>query len=166
MPITINWVDHCDGAEEIDTVHTPAGVLNVHRKGDVITQTVWTLADEPTDSLSNGQPLKNYWPNIGESVTLTLLKQGTPFRNQVWAELVKIPFGQTVTYSGLAKAIGSAARAVGNACRDNPFTLIIPCHRVVSVNGMGGYSGQTHGEWMAIKTKLLDYEANAVKLVK
>ncbi|WP_411726750.1 methylated-DNA--[protein]-cysteine S-methyltransferase [Methyloglobulus sp.] len=159
MPIVINWVDSCDGVEEIEKLQTPAGILSVHRRGDVIAQADWELTADHNPLLSNEQQLKEFWPNSDNFITLKLLKQGTPFRNKVWAELVKIPFGQTVTYSGLAKAIGSAARAVGNACRDNPFTLIIPCHRVVSVNGMGGYSGQTHGEWMAIKTKLLDYEA-------
>jgi methylated-DNA-[protein]-cysteine S-methyltransferase len=59
----------------------------------------------------------------------------------------------------LAQKIGSSARAVGNACRDNPYPVIIPCHRVVSVSGMGGYCGHTAGDFMAIKSKLLDYEA-------
>jgi methylated-DNA-[protein]-cysteine S-methyltransferase len=48
---------------------------------------------------------------------------------------------------------------VGNACRSNPYPFFIPCHRVVAVSGLGGYSGQTKGGMMAIKTQLLAHEA-------
>jgi methylated-DNA-[protein]-cysteine S-methyltransferase len=65
-----------------------------------------------------------------------------------------------MTYSALAKTIGSSARAVGNACRDNPYALFIPCHRVVSVSGMGGYCGQTEGDSITVKHKLLEFEAS------
>jgi len=88
-----------------------------------------------------------------------LLRQGSAYRQQVWAALAQIPLGETLTYSALAKKIGSAARAVGNACRDNPYPLFIPCHRVVSVSGMGGYCGQTDGHFMTIKHQLLAFEA-------
>ncbi len=109
------------------------------------------------------QQLDEYWLNPDKPLPIKLLQQGTPFRNRVWAELCRIPFGETITYSALAKNIGSAARAVGNACRDNPFPLLIPCHRVVSVSGMGGYNGHTDGDFMTIKRKLLEFEATNKK---
>ena len=161
MPINITWVDSCEGSEVIETMQTLAVTVKVHRRGDVITQIDWVYGAE--SEAQYGNPLADFWPKNDKAINLKLLKQGTPFRNKVWAELVKIPFGKTLTYSGLAKNIGSAARAVGNACRDNPYPLVIPCHRVVAVNGMGGFNGHRHGAFMDIKARLLDYEANAVR---
>jgi len=70
--------------------------------------------------------------------------RATAFRARVWDALRAIPRGETRTYGEIARAIGSpsAARAVGNACRNNPVAVIIPCHRVVRGNGdIGGYGG-------------------------
>ena len=163
MPLIINWVDQCDGVEEVERLSTPVCTLKVHRRQDVITSIEWDFSQRPNQELTldgnNGDPAFSFWPEPKHTVTLKLLKQGTVHQNKVWAELLKIPFGETLTYSGLAKKIGSAARAVGNACRTNPYTLIIPCHRVVAVNGMGGYSGQRHGDYMKIKENLLAAEA-------
>ncbi|MBM4207430.1 MAG: methylated-DNA--[protein]-cysteine S-methyltransferase [Gammaproteobacteria bacterium] len=160
MPINITWVDHCEGSEVIESIQTPAVTVKVHLRGDVITQIDWVYAGNQ-ESVTHGEgQLAEFWPGINKTINIKLLKQGTPFRNKVWEELLKIPFGKTLTYSGLAKNIGSAARAVGNACRDNPYPLIIPCHRVVAVNGMGGFNGHRHGAFMELKAKLLDYEAN------
>jgi methylated-DNA-[protein]-cysteine S-methyltransferase len=157
MPFTIHWVDHCSGPETSETLQLPLGTLLITRQSDVITNITWAQQILPeTDS---GPQRLHPWLDPQTNVTLSLLKQGTPFRNQVWAELCKIPYGTTLTYAGLAKNIGSAARAVGNACRDNPYPLVIPCHRVVSASGMGGYCGQVVGDFMAIKVKLLAFEA-------
>jgi methylated-DNA-[protein]-cysteine S-methyltransferase len=86
------------------------------------------------------------------------LLEGTPFQQKVWSELVKIPAGKVVSYGTLAKKLGTSARAVGNACRNNPLPVVIPCHRVVSSNGIGGYSGATSGDLHAIKRWLLEHE--------
>ena len=69
----------------------------------------------------------------------------TDFQKLVWAEIDKIPYGSTITYKEIAKKIGkpNAARAVANACGQNPEPIIRPCHRVICSNGdIGGYSGQ------------------------
>ena len=65
------------------------------------------------------------------------------FQNKVFAAVKTIPLGEVRTYGWVAKQIGNpkAARAVGNALNKNPFPVIIPCHRVVAKNGLGGYSG-------------------------
>lgn len=84
--------------------------------------------------------------------------KGTPFQLMVWNALRKIPAGKVVTYGELAKKLGSSARAVGNACRNNPVPVIVPCHRVVSANGPGGYAGETRGALFDIKLWLLDHE--------
>ncbi len=165
MPFIIHWVENCSEDEEIFKVQTPAGNLILFVHGDVLFQADWEFAGGPAQTISTAgehdmqRQLSQYWLAPEKPIHIKLLKQGSDFRNKVWAELCRIPFGETITYSALARRIGSAARAVGNACRDNPFPLIIPCHRVVSVSGMGGYSGQTEGDFMAIKSKLLTFEA-------
>lgn len=71
-------------------------------------------------------------------------KIGARFQLKVWREISKIPYGQTRTYKKIARAIGNpfAYRAVGQACKRNPFPILIPCHRVIKSNGsFGGYSG-------------------------
>jgi len=89
------------------------------------------------------------------------LAQGTAFQQRVWAEISRIPYGQTRTYGEIAKALGNRhlARAVGRACGANPCALIIPCHRVVASNSLGGFSGG-----LAIKQKLLAIEAGTGKV--
>ena len=52
-----------------------------------------------------------------------------------------IPFGETVTYGDIARALGAPAQAVGQACGGNPIAIIIPCHRVLGSGGLGGFSG-------------------------
>lgn len=71
------------------------------------------------------------------------LPKGTEFQRKVWREIAKIPSGKTRTYKEIAEDIGNplAYRAVGQACRKNPMPGIIPCHRVISLDGsLGGYS--------------------------
>jgi methylated-DNA-[protein]-cysteine S-methyltransferase len=87
-----------------------------------------------------------------------MVKQGTAFMNRVWHALEQIPPGETRTYGDLAKSLNTSPRAVGNACRKNLYPLVVPCHRVVSVTGLGGYDGQIGGEKLDIKEKLLAHE--------
>ena len=76
------------------------------------------------------------------------------FEQEVLTQTRKIKYGKTITYSQLAEKIGSRAyRAVGNALSKNPVPIIIPCHRVVAKNGIGGYSSG-----LDIKTRLLELE--------
>ena len=84
------------------------------------------------------------------------LKGGTDFQKKVWRTMQKIPFGETRSYSWLAKQVGgkNKARAVGLACGSNPFPILIPCHRVVRGDGgLGGYGGG-----LGLKKKLLKIE--------
>jgi methylated-DNA-[protein]-cysteine S-methyltransferase len=160
MSFVIQWVENCSGAEEVVKIRTPAGQLVLYSWQGVISKADW----EPEDGLFSQdneiqRQFKQYWLNTDKHINIKLLKQGSAYRHKVWAELCKIPFGETMTYSALAQKIDSSARAVGNACRDNPYPVIIPCHRIVSVSGMGGYCGQTDGDFMTIKDKLLKFEA-------
>jgi methylated-DNA-[protein]-cysteine S-methyltransferase len=161
MPFIIEWVESCSGAEEVTRLQTPAGQFVLTSQHGVIGKTDWEPGSRQNPPAEH--ELSAYWQNPEKPINIKLLKQGSVYRNQVWAALCQIPFGETLTYSALAKKIGSSARAVGNACRDNPYALFIPCHRVVSVSGMGGYCGQTEGDLMAVKYKLLEFEASYKK---
>lgn len=159
MPFIIEWIDHCSGQEKITKFQTPAGQLVIHSQQDVIIKTDWASSDQSCEQ----HQFDAYWRDPGKPIRIRLLKQGSAYRNRVWAALCEIQFGATITYSALAKKIASSPRAVGNACRDNPYALFIPCHRVISVSGMGGYCGQTDGDLMAVKCKLLEFEAKHKK---
>ncbi len=83
---------------------------------------------------------------------------GTPFQRAVWAELARIPYGETRSYAQIAVAVGrpGATRAVGTANGANPLSIVVPCHRVVATGGaISGYAGGVDK-----KRWLLDWEAN------
>lgn len=87
---------------------------------------------------------------------LPLELDGTPFQQRVWAELRKIPYGETRSYKQIATALKdpNACRAVGTANGRNPISLIVPCHRVINAGGkLGGYAGG-----LSIKERLLELE--------
>lgn len=102
--------------------------------------------------------LKNYFDSSISVFSIPLAPQGTSFQRAVWHELSKIPPGETRTYGEIANKLNSSPRAVGNACRKNPIQIIIPCHRVISANGIGGYAGETEGNQLNIKRWLLNHE--------
>jgi methylated-DNA-[protein]-cysteine S-methyltransferase len=90
--------------------------------------------------------------------SLPLKVSGTPFQLAVWKAIAKVPFGKTVSYGEIAKAIGKpqASRAVGAAVGANPTPLLVGCHRVLGANGsLTGYSG---GQGIKTKKLLLDHE--------
>ncbi|MDD4978090.1 MAG: methylated-DNA--[protein]-cysteine S-methyltransferase [Gallionella sp.] len=95
-------------------------------------------------------------PDTPFNVPLQLL--GTAHQQKVWRALLAIPCGQTRNYGDLAHELGSAAQAVGQACGANPIALIVPCHRVVGKNGLGGFMRHANGETLDIKRWLLAHE--------
>lgn len=84
---------------------------------------------------------------------------GTPFQKRVWEAISAIPVGGVLTYTELAEKVGSGPRAVANACGANQLPLIIPCHRVVAKNGLGGFMQRVEGG-LTIKKWLLAHESN------
>jgi len=104
------------------------------------------------------QQLDSYLQQPDFSFDLPLRPQGSDFQQRVWALLRQIPAGEVRTYGEIASQLGSSPRAVGNACRRNPLPLIVPCHRVVSAQGLGGFAGQTAGPKIHIKQQLLRHE--------
>ncbi len=100
--------------------------------------------------------LNAYFAGQRQQFDVPLNLQGTTFQMQVWKELAKIPYGQTVAYRDIAKRIKNpkAVRAVGSANGKNPVCIIIPCHRVIAADGtIGGYGGG-----LAKKRQLLSLE--------
>lgn len=100
--------------------------------------------------------LTEYFAGTRRQFELPLAPAGTPFQQRVWAALLDIPYGHTISYGELAARIGqkSASRAVGLANGSNPLPIVIPCHRVIGANGkLTGYGGG-----LPIKERLLALE--------
>lgn len=87
-----------------------------------------------------------------------LKPHGTAHQNKVWRAMLAIPRGQVRTYGDLAAEIGSAPRAVGQACGSNPLPIVIPCHRVVGKAGLGGFMHRADDGALNIKSWLLYHE--------
>jgi AraC family transcriptional regulator, regulatory protein of adaptative response / methylated-DNA-[protein]-cysteine methyltransferase len=96
--------------------------------------------------------LKDYFRGKRKEFSLPLLSPGTDFQQEVWNEIMKIPYGTTISYLDLAKAINNpeAVRAVANANGNNRIAIIIPCHRVIGSDGsLVGYGGGlTRKRWL------------------
>ena len=106
-----------------------------------------------------------YFNNAHNDFNLPLIYKGTPFQRRVWQAISAIPCGRVLTYGEIAEQIGSGPRAVANACGANHLPLVIPCHRVVAKNGLGGYMrGQKDG--LKIKQWLLKHEGITFKKSK
>lgn len=105
--------------------------------------------------------LMAYFSNPSYVFSLPQITVGTLFQRRVWQALCEIPPGKPCCYGDVARRLGSGPRAVGGACRTNPIPIVVPCHRVVGVNGLVGYSGAVSGEGLAIKRWLLDHESRA-----
>ncbi len=104
------------------------------------------------------QQILTYFKTPQFMFDLPLNPHGTGFQQSVWRYLRSIPAGEVRTYGEVAAELGSSARAVGNACRHNPLPLIIPCHRVVSASGIGGFAGHIAGTQIDTKRQLLAHE--------
>jgi methylated-DNA-[protein]-cysteine S-methyltransferase len=103
--------------------------------------------------------ISEYFQNpLGYICQLELPLIGTPFQLKVWNALKLVRAGTVICYADFAKGINTSPRAVGQALRNNPFPILIPCHRVVAKQGIGGFMGQKSGECVSLKQKLLAVE--------
>ena len=98
-----------------------------------------------------------YFNQVNHDFKLPVHQHGTPFQQRVWQAISAIPCGQVLTYGQLAAQIGSGPRAVANACGANNLPLIVPCHRVVAQNGIGGFM-QGNPDGLKVKKWLLKHE--------
>lgn len=141
----------------------PIGAIIIKGSGSYI-EHINLLSDDQTIPVSSGEyedALKNqldeYFRGERKLFDLPLKFKGTSFQEEVWNALLKIPFGEVLTYGELAAKIGrpKAQQAVGSAVGANPIPLIIPCHRVVAKTSIGGFSAPL--EW---KKWFLDHEGS------
>jgi methylated-DNA-[protein]-cysteine S-methyltransferase len=108
------------------------------------------------------EQLEEYFAGSRTEFDVPLTMQGDPFQTRVWAELQRIPYGETTSYGQVAKRIGAsdAARAVGLANGQNPIAVIVPCHRVIGADGsLTGYGGG-----LERKRLLLELESGVLSL--
>jgi len=140
---------------------SPVGRLGIVLDGDGLR--ALTFLDGRTEILPARRPairrvqkaILDYLDAPDALPAVPLAVEGTSFQQRVWAALQAIPAGQVMTYGELAAQLQTGARAVGNACRQNPTPLAVPCHRVVPSKGIGGFAGHTSGRLVAVKRQLL-----------
>jgi len=147
--------------EETAYYESPAGWIRITAKSKGIDSLIFT--DQVIDPMPGSgiladciAQLKLYFAGQIREFTVPLAPSGTEFQLRVWSELVKIPYGQVITYRDLGKRLGGPnyTRIVGQANGRNPVSILIPCHRVIGMNGaLTGYAG---GLWR--KQFLLDLE--------
>lgn len=125
---------------------TPFGCMGVRIESEAISELIFLPRDHrlvpPASPLAAEacRQVAAYCADPDFRFDLPLANRGTPFQRRVWAAISAIPRGRTLRYGDIARDLDSAARAVGQACGDNFFPLAIPCHRVVSASGLGGFA--------------------------
>ncbi len=145
-------------------VETPVGPVLIVESAGRIAELRFASGTEPdhddTPLLRRAErQLAEYFAGSRQRFDLPLAPASTPFQARVRRAMQDIPYGQTRSYGELAHSAGGAPRAIGQACGANPLPLVVPCHRVVASNGLGGYSG---GKGLATKRRLLALEGTAL----
>ncbi|HYW29832.1 MAG TPA: methylated-DNA--[protein]-cysteine S-methyltransferase [Gaiellales bacterium] len=148
-------------------IDSPVGPLLLVARGGALAELLMTPFAVPEDDAAQAgdaavldaaeRQLGDYFDGRLTAFDVPLSLEGTDFQRLVWDELVKIPFGERISYGELARRVGrpGSARAVGLANGRNPVSIIVPCHRVVGSDGtLTGYGGG-----LDRKAWLLDHEA-------
>ena len=140
------------------TIETPLGQAKIIGDKDGISAvSVDNTKNElsqiiPEELLECVNQLSAYFNNDLKEFELKLNPKGTEFQKKVWTQLLNIPFGKTCSYLELSKQLGDpkAIRAVANANGKNPLWIIVPCHRVIGIDGsLTGYAGGLHRkQWL------------------
>ena len=137
------------GIAKIEGDENGISIISVTQEGDLSSEIPKNLKNSVTQ-------LNEYFEGKREEFTFKLNPKGTEFQQKVWQELLKIPFGKTMSYLDLSKKLGDvkAIRAVASANGKNPLWIVVPCHRVIGTDGsLTGYAG---GLWR--KKWLLEHE--------
>lgn len=146
---------------------TPFALLGIRAEDDVLTEVVFlpktgrALAPQSRLAERACAQIGRYLEDAEFRFDLPLATLGTPFQRRVWAKIAAIGAGRTRSYGEIAHELGSAPRAVGQACGENRFPLVIPCHRVVAAGGIGGFAHRRVGFLLAVKRRLLAHEGVA-----
>ena len=140
------------------TLDTPVGALLIEGTRDFITSVQYTphrmLGGHSCAMLDRARrELREYFSGKRKDFDVTVnLSTGTEFQRAVWSQVMQVGYGETTTYTELARRLGrpTAQRAVGRALASNPLMIVIPCHRVLSAKGkLAGYQGGLRTkEWL------------------
>ena len=144
---------------------TPFALVGVRTEGAALAEIVYLPRSAGTQAPTNALAeracvqIEKYVADPEYTFKLPLKQLGTAFQRRVWEQIAAITLGRTRTYGDLARRLGSAPRAVGQACGNNYFPLLIPCHRVVAAKGLGGFAHASGGYLLEVKRRLLAHEA-------
>jgi methylated-DNA-[protein]-cysteine S-methyltransferase len=148
---------------EVFTWLSPVGLLEISLSDEKIMSISLVGHQAPQQPMSSSlheqiaAQLQEYFQKQRHLFELSLdWNQGTPFQQKVWRALTKIPYGKTQSYADIARAIGqpNALRAVGQAIGQNPWLIVVPCHRVIASSGkIGGFSSGIETKKLLLKTE-------------
>ena len=142
----------------------PFGMLGIRCDEDALIGIDFLAAtDKPQRATSEFaknvcEQLLRYFEDPDAQFSIPLKISASPHQQRVWQAMLNIPRGKTRSYGELAAGLHSSAQAVGQACGANPVPIVIPCHRVVSKTGLGGFMKHGHGASLDIKRWLLSHE--------
>jgi methylated-DNA-[protein]-cysteine S-methyltransferase len=149
------------------TVDFPKFKVGVATRDGVVTSLKYLPLSSPSIKASNAlagsaaQQLEAYQRDANSPFDLPVVIEGTDLQKAVWRAMCAIPRGRTRTYGDLARELAADARDIGQCCGDNRLPLVIPCHRVVAADGIGGFAHATSGYLVEAKRWLLMHEAAA-----
>lgn len=147
-------------------VAAPFGAMGIRTEGERVREMVYLQprfeekAPENATAELAARQVEQYLADPDFRFALPLCETGSAFQKRVWDAISAIPRGTVLTYGRIARDIGSAPRAVGQACGANWFPLVIPCHRVTAAGGLGGFSNNDdeNGFHLSVKRWLLRHE--------
>ncbi len=126
-------------------IDSPYGVLTVSEENEAIVKVDWKSPEVAGSSPlleETRKQLAAYFDGDLKAFDLPLAPRGDAFQQAVCDAMLEIPYGETTTYGAIAEKLGTYGQPVGQACGGNSIPIIIPCHRVLAVDGIGGYSGE------------------------
>ncbi len=147
-------------------IEAPFGVLGLTVRNGRLSEIAFLPEGEPllrpSDPLSIEvcRQLEAYLHDPDFEFDLPLDPEGTAFQKKVWHKISAIPKGKTLQYGEIARLLSSSPRAVGQACGSNSIPIVIPCHRVVSKSGLGGFMHHADGNPISVKKWLLAHESD------
>jgi methylated-DNA-[protein]-cysteine S-methyltransferase len=146
-------------------IDAPFGKVGIRIEGETVREIVYlpestrNIAPDTPLAKQTAEQIEQYFERASAKFELPLASVGTAFQRRVWQAISEIPPGVVLTYGQLARQVGSAPRAVGQACGSNYFPIVIPCHRVVSSSGLGGFAHHADDDFFRnIKRWLLAHE--------
>lgn len=147
-------------------IEFPRMRVGIRIEGEALTGIVYLSPESepraPVSGLAERavRQIERYRDDPDAPFDLPLAPAGSEFQRAVWRQISAIPRGRTRTYGELARCVGQNARVVGQACGDNPYPIVVPCHRVVAADGLGGFSHRVDGYLIEAKKWLLKHEGN------